>query len=186
MNSLKSKTDLSTFSNFDYKPGSRLKVLLWYFINHIVFKSYWLPVQGPKRFLLKLFGAKLGAGIIFKPGINIKYPWFLTIGNHCWVGEGVWIDNLAPVIIEDHVCLSQGCFLLSGSHNYKKSTFDLILKPIVIKEGAWIGAGATVCQGVVVGVNSILSVGSVALENLESNTIYRGNPALKVKERKFS
>lgn len=185
MNEMTSKTDLSSYSNLDYNPGPAIKVLLWYVTNHLFFKSYWLPFQRPKRFLLRLFGAKLGKGIVLKPGINIKYPWFLKVGNNCWIGEDVWIDNLASVIIEDHVCVSQGAFLLTGSHNYKRSSFNLILKPIRLEEGSWLGAKSVVCQGVTVGANAILSVNSVAYKDLEPCGIYRGNPAIKIRERLF-
>lgn len=185
MTKSKSKTNLSSFDNKEYNPGSKIKILLWYFVNHLIFKTYWFPVQGLKRFLLRLFGAKLGKGVVLKPGLNIKYPWFLEIGHHCWIGEDVWIDNLTFVTIANDVCLSQGCLLLTGSHNYKKSSFNLIVKPIHLGSGSWIGAKAIVCQGVSVGANSILSVGSVAMSDLEPNYIYKGNPALKIRERVF-
>ena len=57
--------------------------------------------------------------------MNIKYPWFLAIGDHTWIGEKVWIDNLAEVAIGANCCVSQGAMLLCGNHNYKKSTFEL-------------------------------------------------------------
>ncbi len=160
-----------------------VKRTLWYFVNAVVFKSYWLPVNGIKVLLLRLFGAKVGGGVFIKPNVNIKYPWFLEIGNHVWIGEEVWIDNLAQVKIGDNVCLSQGAMLLTGNHDYRKETFDLIVMGIVLEEGAWIGAKAIVCPGVVCHSHSLLAVGSVATNNLEGYSIYQGNPAVKVRER---
>lgn len=139
-----------------------------------------------KKVLLKTFGAKIGKGVLIKPKVSIKYPWFLTIGNHVWIGENVWIDNLAKVAIEDNACISQGAMLLCGNHNYKKSTFDLIVGEIKIEEGAWVGAQSTVCPGVTLHSHAILAVGSVATKDLEAHTIYQGNPAKKVRERKIS
>jgi putative colanic acid biosynthesis acetyltransferase WcaF len=135
--------------------------------------------------LLRLFGAKVGKGVVIKPRVRIKYPWFLKIGNHVWLGESVWIDNLAEVKIGDHACVSQGAMLLCGNHNYKKSSFDLIVKPIVLEEGAWVGAQSVVCPGVILYSHSILTVGSVASSNLESYFIYSGNPAVKIRERRM-
>jgi len=130
-----------------------------------------------------MFGAKIGANVIIKPNVNIKYPWFLKIGSNTWIGEGVWIDCLTIVEIGDNVCLSQGAFILSGNHDYGKTTFDLIVKPIRIENGSWIGAKAIVTQGVNVGSHAVLTAGSIATRSMDSYSIYQGNPAKKVKKR---
>lgn len=123
--------------------------------------------------------------MVIKPGVNIKYPWKLTIGNQCWIGEGVWIDNLDQVTLEDHVCISQGAFLLCGNHNYKLSSFDLMTAPIILKEGSWVGAKGIVGPGVTMKSHSVLSLGSITTNNLEAYGVYRGNPAVKIKEREI-
>jgi len=178
-------TDLSTYNNSWYRPGNAAKRFCWYFTNLVFFKSGF-PVNGIKIFLLRLFGARIGKGVIIKPFVNIKYPWKLEVGNHTWIGEGAWIDNLAPVRIGNHCCLSQGSMLLCGNHNYKKSGFDLIVLEIELDDGTWIGAKAVVCPGVHCGSHSLLSVGSVATNHLESYWIYQGNPAKPIKERVIS
>ncbi len=180
------KTDLSAFSNNWYKPGGSLASrAIWYFVNIAFFKSG-MPFIAPKILLLKLFGAKIGKGLVIKPHVSIKYPWNLQIGNHCWLGEHVWIDNLGKVSIGNHVCISQGAMVLSGNHHYGQSTFDLIVKPIVIENGAWIGAKSVVCQGVTIGSHAVLSVASVASSTLHPYGIYRGNPAVKIKDREIA
>jgi putative colanic acid biosynthesis acetyltransferase WcaF len=179
------KTDLSTFRNDWYKPGGALKRVLWYMVSTLFFKSSF-PFNGVKIFFLNLFGAKIGKGIVIKPHVNIKYPWKLKVGNYAWIGEGVWIDSLGCVVIGDHSCLSQGSFLLCGNHDYKKSTFDLIVRDIILEEGVWIGAKSVVCPGVTCKSHSVLSVGSVATTDLESYSIYQGNPAVKVRDRNLS
>ena len=135
--------------------------------------------------LLKLFGSNVGQRVVIKPNVNIKYPWFLEIGEDSWIGEGVWIDNLTTVKIGSNVVLSQGAYLLTGSHDYKKETFDLILEEIVLEEGVWIGAKATVCPGVTCRSHSVLAVGSVSTNDLEACGIYQGNPALFKRKRSF-
>jgi putative colanic acid biosynthesis acetyltransferase WcaF len=181
------KTNLSQFNNSSYNPGGGiLKRLLWYFINAIVFNSALFPFSGLKVWLLKVFGARVGKGVNIKPSVNIKYPWRLTIGDYTWIGENVWIDNLDDIIIGSNACISQGALLLCGNHNYKKSTFDLITGKIVIEDGAWIGAKCVVCPGVTCKTHSVLTTGSVANKDLDSYGIYRGNPAMWVKERKIN
>ena len=177
------KVDLSKYTNERYKPGSILKRASWYFINMCFFKTL-LPFPSSfKVRLLKLFGAKVGKNIVIKPNVNIKYPWYLEIGNNCWIGENVWIDNLTYIKIGNDVVLSQGAYLLTGSHDYKKETFDLILGKIILKDGVWIGAKAIVCPNVICYSHSVLAVGSVATKNLKEFGVYQGNPAVFKRKR---
>lgn len=179
----KSETRLSTFDNHGYDSGSLIKKTIWYFFNIFFFKSYLFPFSYPKVVLLRIFGAHIGQRIVIKPSVNIKYPWNLTLGNDVWIGENVWIDNLAPVIIGDNVCISQGAMLLTGNHNYKKTSFDLITQNIILENGVWIGAMSVVCPGVICGSHAVLTVGSTATKNLLPYTINQGNPALEIKDR---
>jgi putative colanic acid biosynthesis acetyltransferase WcaF len=178
------KVSLAAYNNSWYSPGrSALTRIVWFYVNAIVFNSSLFPFSSIKASLLRLFGATVGQGVTIKPRVNIKYPWFLTIGNYVWIGENVWLDSLTKITIGDNCCLSQGALLLTGNHNYRKSTFDLMLKEILLEDGVWIGAQSTVCPGVTCGTHAVLTVGSVASANLESYKIYRGNPAVAVKER---
>lgn len=175
-------TDLSSFSNAWYKPGNWLKRALWYMVHGMFFSSGF-PLNHFKVSLLRMFGAQVGIDVVIKPHVRIKYPWRLHVGNHVWIGERVWIDNLGHVTIGNHVCLSQGAMLLCGNHDYTKTTFDLMVGDILLHDGVWIGARATVCPGLVCHSHSILSVGSVATKDMEAYCIYQGVPAVKVKER---
>lgn len=177
------KTRLATFDNHHYKPGGIFRIFCWYFFNVFFFLNPLNPFSSLKVLILRLFGAKIGKRILIKPRVNIKYPWLLEIGNDVWIGENVWIDNLAKVVIENNVCVSQGAMLLCGNHNYKSTSFDLILGEIILKEGSWVGAYAVVCPGVTLASHSILSVNSVANRSTESYSIYQGNPAVKVRDR---
>jgi putative colanic acid biosynthesis acetyltransferase WcaF len=178
-------TDLSKYSIKEYNHGSIFKRISWFVLGNIFINSY-LPIpQFFKKLILTLFGAKIGQGVVIKPNVNIKYPWLLTIKNHVWIGESVWIDNLTEVEIEDNVCLSQGAMLLTGNHDYKSTTFDLIVGKIKLEAGVWIGAKAIVCPGITCFSHAVLVAGSVASSDLEAYKIYRGNPAVFVKERKF-
>jgi putative colanic acid biosynthesis acetyltransferase WcaF len=181
------KTDLSSYNNYPYHPGGNaVKRILWFYVNAFFLKTSFIPSSGFKVFLLRLFGAKIGKNVTIKPCVNIKYPWFLCIGDQTWIGENVWIDSLVMVNIGAHVCLSQGVMLLTGSHNYKKTTFDLLTKELFLENGVWIGAGAIVTSGITAASHSVLTSGSVATKNMEPYGIYQGNPAVKIRERDIS
>lgn len=178
------KVDFSVYDNSWYNPGgSNLKRVLWYFINILFFVNPLNPISSVKVKLLRCFGAKMGKGVVIKPSVNIKYPWNLSIGDYTWIGENVWIDNLVQVTIGSNVCVSQGAMLLCGNHNYKKSTFDLMVGKIVLEDGCWVGAQSVVCPGVTLHSHAVLGVASVANKNLDAYTIYQGNPAQIVRKR---
>lgn len=177
------QTDLSKYDNSWYDPGRNfIWRFMWYIFNAAVVNSYF-PISSFKIYTLKVFGAQIGHGVVIKPNVNIKYPWRLKIGNNSWIGENVWIDNLDDVTIGNNVCLSQGALLLCGNHNYSKTTFDLITGKITLGDGAWIGAKAVVCPNTEVGAHAVLIAGSVASGKLDAYGIYRGNKAVKVKDR---
>lgn len=177
------EVDLSTFKNEDYQPGSFLKRSLWYLASAIFVNSFLPWPYSLKTGVLRLFGAQIGKGAVVKPYVKIKYPWFLKIGDDVWIGEGVWIDNLTMVTIESNVCISQGSMLLTGNHDYKKKSFDLMVEGIHVERGAWVGAKSVVCPGVRCGSHSVLTVGSIATHNLDPYYLYTGNPAEKRKKR---
>jgi putative colanic acid biosynthesis acetyltransferase WcaF len=179
------KTDLSKFENSWYKPGNAVKRLLWIMTSSVFFAGGWCLLSFPKVWILRLFGARVGKGVVIKQRVLIKYPWMLSIGNHVWIGERVWIENHTETTIGNNCCLSQGAMLLCGNHNYKKPSFDLVVGKITLEEGVWIGAHAVVCPGVICKSHAVLSVNSVATHDLESYSVYQGNPARKARDRKM-
>jgi putative colanic acid biosynthesis acetyltransferase WcaF len=172
--------------NFDKKDfnvgASSFKLFCWYFTSMLFFRSGLIPSSALLVGILKLFGAKIGRGVRIKPFIYVHYPWKLSIGDNSWLAE-CRIENLDQVTIGANVCISQKAMLLTGNHNYKKSSFDLITSPITLEDGVWIGANTTVCPGITAFSHAVLTVGGVATRNLEANSIYQGNPAVKVKDR---
>jgi putative colanic acid biosynthesis acetyltransferase WcaF len=179
------QTDLSKYDNSWYKPANKIKIVTWFIFNRLIVNTY-LPIPASlKVSILRLFGAKIGRNVMIKPKVNIKYPWLLEVGDNTWIGESVWIDNLATVLIGRNVCISQGAMLLTGNHDYKKTTFDLILGKIILEDGVWIGAKSVVCPNIRCNSHAILSVNSVATKDLEAYKIYQGNPAVFVRDREL-
>lgn len=175
---------LSKFDGSDFDKGAGfLKTIAWYFVNALLVRASWNPFMKIKVVLLRAFGAKIGKGLVIKNNVVIKSPWNLTVGDNCWLGEDCWIDNLDKVIIGNDVCISQGAMLLTGNHDYTVSSMPYRNASVTVEDGAWIGAKTTVCPGVSVHRNAILTVGSVATKDLEANGIYQGNPAVKIRER---
>lgn len=121
---------------------------LWYLTSVVFFESSLsLFPNSMKSAILRAFGAQVGTGCVFKPRLQIKYPWFLTVGNNVWLGERAWIDNHTNVIIGDNCCISQGAYLFTGNHDWSDPKFTFFCKPIEIGEGAWVTAFQRVGPG---------------------------------------
>lgn len=176
--------DLSAYSSAGFDRGAgKWREVAWLLVSLILFRLCPFCLSPLKCAVLRLFGAKVGQGVVIKPQVKITFPWKLEVGNHVWLGEESWLLNLERIIIGNHVCISQRAFLCTGNHNYKSSRFDLMVKPITLEEGSWVGAGAWVGPGVTVGSHAVLGAGSVTSSNLQPWGIYHGNPAVLVKQR---
>lgn len=179
--------DLERFDNRAFDRGaSRLKEALWLLVRLGLFELCPFGLYAVKVACLRAFGAKIGRGLVIKPGVKITFPWKLEIGDHVWLGEDCWLLNLDRITLGSHVCISQRAMLCTGSHNYSSPTFDLVVKPLRVGDGAWIAAQAWVGPGVAVGEHALLSAGSVTTRDLEPRGIYQGNPAVKVRQREIA
>jgi putative colanic acid biosynthesis acetyltransferase WcaF len=178
------KTDFSKFRD-EVSPGfiRKFRYLLWLLVANLIFLSNIPYPNVLKIYILRIFGAKVGQHVVIKPWVKIKFPWNLSLGDHVWLGEEVWIDNISKVTIQSHVCISQGAFLLTGNHNFSKAHFPLISNQITVEDGVWVCAKAIVTGGVTLGTHSVLSLGCIATKDLESYYIYGNFPLEKIKPR---
>jgi putative colanic acid biosynthesis acetyltransferase WcaF len=176
---------LRDFNNTPFSRGRSIFVeLIWIALSWVFVQSH-IPGSTHRRFLLKLFGAGIGSDVIIKPGVRVKFPWRLSIGDNSWIGEDVWIDNLGDVEIGDNCCISQGAYFCTGDHDWSRVAFDLKVGKIRIEDGAWVAAKSILGPNVVVGTGAVLTIGSVATTCLEPWGVYKGNPAVAVSKRKL-
>ncbi len=181
-----SPVDLSAFHNEWYRPGrSPLVQALWFCIGAPVLRLSVLPFSGLRCALLRLFGARIGRGVVIKPGFRVKYPWLLSTGDHCWLGEDAWIDNMAAVRLGSNVCISQGAYLCTGNHDWSDPAFGLIVRQISIDDGAWIGARAVLCPGAAIGQCAVVTAGSVVTRRVPAFEIHGGNPSQFLRKRQL-
>jgi putative colanic acid biosynthesis acetyltransferase WcaF len=178
---------LDTFDNSAFNRGaSFFKEMLWWMVRSALFAP-WFPVpSGLKVIFLRLFGARVGKGVVIRSRVNITFPWRLDIGDYVWIGEEVFILNLAKVTIGSHCCLSQRAFLCTGSHDFRSQAFDLVTKPLTIDRGCWIAANVFVGPGVTLYEGTICLAGAVVLADAGPDQIMYGNPAIPRKSKSHS
>ncbi|WP_348639222.1 DapH/DapD/GlmU-related protein [Williamsia sp. 1138] len=126
---------------------------------------WWIPSK-LRVFVLRLFGADIGRNVLIRHSVTIHWPWKLRIGDNSWVGEGAWILNLEPVSIGSNCCISQDVLICTGSHDRRSATFEFDNAPIVIGDGAWIAARATVLRGVTIGEHAVVGACSLVFTDV--------------------
>ena len=129
---------------------------IWFAVQNVPFSKWWLPAA-LRPVILRFFGARIGDNVLIRHRVRILWPWKLSIANNCWIGEDAWILNLEPVRIGHDVCLSQGAFLCTGSHDISSPTFEYDNAPIDISDEVWIGAQALILRGVTIGSGAVVS-----------------------------
>jgi putative colanic acid biosynthesis acetyltransferase WcaF len=169
---------LDAYDNSDFQRGAgSFREVLWWVFRSLLFAP-WFPMPSfLKVTALRLFGARVGSGVVIRSRVNVTFPWRLTLGDHVWIGEEVIILSLAPVVIGSHVCISQRAFLCTGSHDHRSPTFDLVTAPITVGEGTWIGASAFVAPGVSLAPGTLCAAGAVVITDTVAGMRVGGNPA---------
>lgn len=146
------------------------RILAWSFIQNTVFKSsFTLSVH--RVFFLKLFGCEVGRNVLIKRGVRIHFPWNLTIGDDCWIGEEVWFINHAKITLGSNVCISQRSIICSSGHDFRSASLEYAHKPVVIRDGAWVCLDSKILPGVTIGECSVVSAGEVVRNSLPDFSI---------------
>jgi putative colanic acid biosynthesis acetyltransferase WcaF len=151
-------------------------VQIWWIVQAVCFHTSPQVFYGWRRFLLRLFGARIGRGVLIRPSASVTYPWKLSIGDWSWVGDNVTLYTLGEISIGDNAVVSQRCYLCTGSHDYTRPTFDLYAVPVKIESEAWLATNVFVGPGVTVGRGAIVGACSVVLKDVPAGMMCAGNP----------
>lgn len=166
-----------------FRGKSKIVVQLWWIIQDTLFA--WSPqfLYGWRRFLLRVFGAKIGKGVLIRSTVKITYPWNIEIGDYCWIGEENVLYSLGKITIGNNVALAHKVYINTGGHDYKKISFDIFAEPVVIEDQCWITNDVYIAPGVTVGKGSVIAARSSVLKNISEGKIYAGTPAKEIKNR---
>ena len=166
-----------------FRGRSKWTVQLWWIVQSTLFA--WSPqvLYSWRRFLLRSFGAKIGKGVLVRSTAKITYPWNIEIGDHSWVGDDNVLYSLGKITIGKNVALAHKVYLNTGGHDYKKSTFDIFSKPVVIEDECWLTNDVYIAPGVTIGRGTIVAARSSVLKDLPGGKICVGTPAKPIKDR---
>lgn len=165
-----------------YSKKDLARRVLWV-AGEIVFRTSLRPFFGFRRFILRLFGSKIGNHVHIYPSARIYFPWNLEIGDWSAIGEDAFIYNLGKVKIGERVTISQRAHLCAGTHDYRSAQMPLLKPEIHVKDQVWICADAFVGPGVTIGEGTVVGARAVAMRDVESWIVVSGNPAAFLKKR---
>ncbi len=179
--------DLRRYDQSWYNAGRpKWMILLWWLVQAVVFPITLHAHHGPRRFLLRLFGAHIGKGVVIRPSARVHYPWKVAIGDYSWIGSDVVLYSLDTIEIGSHCAISQKSYLCTGSHDAQDAAFGLKTAPIVIENGVWVATDCFVGPGVRIGANALVGARSNVFSDLPAQQICLGSPCRPQKLRDIS
>jgi putative colanic acid biosynthesis acetyltransferase WcaF len=156
------------------------KVYAWGLAELLLVSNPWQVSSRIRRAALVAFGARIGSDVILRPRLRVRFPWKLSIGDRSWIGDDVWLHNQDRLTIGSDAVISQGTFVTTGSHAYRRD-MALITRPVVIEDGAWVTARCVVLGGSRIGVSALVAPGSVVSGEVPDGMVYeqRGGPTFR-------
>lgn len=154
---------------------SKAVVYAWAVAERLFVTNSWQISSGLRVKVLRMFGATIGSGVVFRPRTRVSFPWRLTIGDNAWIGEGVWFHNQDQITVGHDAVISQETFLTTGSHAHRRD-MALITKPITIGDGAWVTSRCMVLGGVTIGTSALVRPGTLVDRDVAAGRIF-GTPA---------
>ena len=167
----------------DFRGRSTFIVQLWWLVQASLFAHSPKFLYGWRRFLLRLFGAKVGKGVLIRPSVEITYPWKVSIGNYVWIGDDSVLYSLGDIEIGDHTALAHRVYLCTGTHDYTSSSFDIEAYKITIGAQVWLPNDVFVSPGVSISDGVVVGARSSVFSDLPEGMICVGSPAKPIRKR---
>jgi putative colanic acid biosynthesis acetyltransferase WcaF len=165
-----------------YTLSEQLRRMLWGFGRWLMILSP-RPCFGWRRWVLRLFGARIGAHVNVYSSTHFYMPWNVTVGDWAAIGEHVLLYSLGKVTIGRNVTISYRAHVCAGTHDFTDPALPLLKPLVVIEDGAWIGTDAFIGPGVVVHAGAIVGARGVVTKDVASLDVVAGNPARSIGTR---
>jgi putative colanic acid biosynthesis acetyltransferase WcaF len=176
--------DLSKYVNpKGFRGRSAAFVQFWWLVDALLVRPSPQVFFGWRRAILRLFGAKIGPGVLIRPSVRIVYPWKLSIGANSWIGDDVSLYSLGEIEIGHDAVVSQGTYVCAASHDHLRPDFPIFARPIVIEPEAWVAAQCFIAPGVRIGRGAVVQARSVVMNDVPEAAIVGGHPAVIIGSR---
>jgi acetyltransferase-like isoleucine patch superfamily enzyme len=156
------------------------------------FFLFWLnllinfPSHHLRRFLMRLYGARIGKGSSIHMGCHFYSLKNVKIGKDSIIGNGVFLDGRDNLIIGDHVSIASEAMIYNSEHDIHAEDFHHILDSVEIGDYCFIGPRAIILPGVKIGKGAVVAAGAVVTKDVPDFAIAGGVPASVIGERKLT
>lgn len=157
--------------------------ILWRVVYLCCFRLTPQPFHGWRRFILRLFGAKISRTAQVFPRVRIWAPWNLVMHDYATLSNDVDCYSVAMIELGPHSTVSQEAFLCSATHDVRSRSMALVMAPIRLEHGAWVCARAFIGPGVTLHEGAVAGACAVVMKDVASYDIVAGNPATVIKKR---
>jgi maltose O-acetyltransferase len=134
---------------------------------------------------IRTLGAQIGSGSALHGGSYFTVPARLVVGTHCFINRSCYFDLQAKVTIGDEVTIGHGATIITSHHRLgpsRRRAGAVVDDPVVIKDGAWLGANVTVMPGVTIGRGAVVGAGAVVTHDVDDDTCVIGVPARPIRQ----
>lgn len=180
-------TAFQDLGGFRLPPGFRGRpawvVQLWWLVQATLFRGSPQVLYGWRRFLLRCFGCGVGRGVLIRPSATITYPWKVTIGDHCWIGDDVVLYSLGEIRLGANTVISQRGYLCAASRDYTRRDFPIRAAPVTLEDEVWIATDVFVGPGVTIGRGAVVGARSSVFADLPGGMVAIGTPARPIGPR---
>lgn len=138
-----------------------------------------------RALLERIWGQQLDASVRMFPPFYTAFGKLTRVGKEVFINFGCTFLDQGGITLEDGVFIGPGAKIVTENHPEEPALrHRLLVKPIVIKRNAWIGAGAIILPGVTIGENAIVAAGTVVTKDVPDNVIVAGVPAKTIRNIK--
>lgn len=142
------------------------------------------PSKGHLKQLKRLF-ANFGEHLIIETGFHCDYGNKISFGDRVYININCTLLDGGRIVIGDDVLVGPNVQMITVNHPLcpkERLNKTNLAKDISVGNNVWIGAGAIILPGVKIGDDTVVGAGSVVTKNIEGNSLYAGNPAVKLKD----
>lgn len=163
--------------------ANKLARAAWNLVWLLLYRPSPIPFHGWRRFLLRLFGAKLANDCCPYPSARIWAPWNLIMREHSCLSHFVDCYCVDKVEVGAYATVSQYSYLCTASHDYQKKGMPLVSGSIVIGPHAWVAADVFIGPGVEIGEGVVVGARSSVFRDVAPWLVVAGSPVRKIGSR---
>lgn len=167
----------------DLSLGNKLLRALWGVVWLLLFRPTPRPLHGWRCFLLRLFGARIGRGVLVYQSVKVWAPWNLEMADGSCLGDDVDCYSVDRVTLGRGAIVSQYSYLCTATHDFTRRARPLVTRPITIGADAWVTADVFIGPGVTVGEGAVVGARATVVRDVEPWVIVAGSPARVVGTR---